>query len=225
MQVELIRNGKVNYFYASDQFKGMRQDCTVQHLCNEVSASIYEAHGRCALEHGDAAEYNQCQAQLTQHYQAGISGAREEFAAYRLLNQAVHAGRGNNAGVLSCLQSLTVEVRRSDCILLFFWLMPTRSFLHTLLSLYCILSLSARFLMHVHWENVFITAKGPGFRTAFISLASSAVSRRLIYLQELHGSCYLLVEGRRRAFLQGKILNLARSCRTLPTPSSGMHFR
>lgn len=107
--VDLLRMGKVNYFYAADQFKGMRQDCTVQHLCNELSASIYEAHARCALEHGDAAEYNQCQAQLIQHYQTGISGAHEEFAAYRLLNQAVHAGRGNHAGVLSCLQSLTIE--------------------------------------------------------------------------------------------------------------------
>ena len=108
--MDLIRDGKVNYFYAADQFKGMRQDCTVQHLCNGLSASIYEAHARCALEHGDAAEYNQCQAQLIQHYQAGICSAHEEFAAYRLLNQAVHARRGNHAGVLSCLQSLTVEV-------------------------------------------------------------------------------------------------------------------
>ncbi len=114
MQVDLLRNGKVTYFYAADQFKGMRQDCTVQHLCNDLSASIYEAHARCALEHGDTAEYNQCQAQLMQHYQTGIAGAREEFAAYRLLNQAVHAGRGNNAGVLYCLQSLTLEVNLSS---------------------------------------------------------------------------------------------------------------
>lgn len=119
LQVDLLRNGKVTYFYAADQFKGMRQDCTVQHLCNELSASIYEAHARSALEHGDPAEYNQCQAQLIQHYQSGISGSHEEFAAYRLLNQAVHAKRGNNAGVLSCLQSLTQEVRHSTDTLQF----------------------------------------------------------------------------------------------------------
>ena len=109
-QVDLLRRKQVNYFYASDQFKGMRQDCTVQHLHNALSASIYEAHARSALEYGDTAEYNQCQAQLLQHYQTGIKGAQEEFAAYRLLHQSVHAGRGNNAGVLFCLQSLTLEV-------------------------------------------------------------------------------------------------------------------
>ena len=110
MQVDLLRRKEVNYFYASDQFKGMRQDCTVQHLRNALSAGIYEAHARCALEHGDTAEYNQCQAQLFQHYQAGISGAQQEFTAYRLLYQSVHAGRGNHAGVLSCLQSILLEV-------------------------------------------------------------------------------------------------------------------
>lgn len=105
----------MTYFYAADQFKGMRQDCTVQHLCNATSASIYEAHARSALEHGDTAEYNQCQAQLMQHYQAGIVGAQQEFTAYRLLYQSIHAGRGNHAGVLSCLQSISPEVRIQSC--------------------------------------------------------------------------------------------------------------
>lgn len=109
----------MTYFYASDQFKGMRQDCTVQHLQNSVSASIYEAHARCALEHGDTAEYNQCQAQLMQHYQAGIVGAREEFTAYRILHQSIHVGRGNHAALLSCLQSITPEVH-----FLLQWLLP-----------------------------------------------------------------------------------------------------
>lgn len=110
LQVGLLRRKEVAYFFASDQFKGMRQDCTVQHLQNEVSASIYEAHARCALEHGDMAEFNQCQAQLLQHYKAGISGCRQEFVSYRVIHQSVHAGGGDRAALLTCLQSISPEV-------------------------------------------------------------------------------------------------------------------
>ena len=106
----LLREGKVTYFYAVDQFKGMRQDCTVQHLKNELSVSIYEAHARSALEYGDIGEYNQCQGQLAQHYAAGVSGCREEFLAYRILYQAVHAGKDNRVALLTCLQSVSSEV-------------------------------------------------------------------------------------------------------------------
>ena len=35
--VHLLRQGAQNYFYALDQFKGMRQDCTVQHLRNDLT--------------------------------------------------------------------------------------------------------------------------------------------------------------------------------------------
>ena len=39
--VHLLRQGKQNYFYALDQFKGMRQDCTVQHLRNDLTVRHY----------------------------------------------------------------------------------------------------------------------------------------------------------------------------------------
>ncbi|CAL5222496.1 g4870 [Coccomyxa viridis] len=104
--VHLLRQGKQNYFYALDQFKGMRQDCTVQHLRNDLTVNIYEAHARAALEYGDNAEYNQCQTQLDFLYRdSSVPGCRAEFAAYRILYQTAHAKQGDNAGLLNTLRN------------------------------------------------------------------------------------------------------------------------
>lgn len=67
---------------------------------------MYEAHARAALEYGDNAEYNQCQAQLAILYAKGLPGAHAEFGAYRLLYQAVYALHGEGRKLLGTLRQL-----------------------------------------------------------------------------------------------------------------------
>ena len=111
----LLRSGAVNYFYAQDQFKGLRQDCTVQHLRSPLAAAVYESHARAALEYGDTAEYNQCQAQLDGLYADGVSGCKAEFTAYRILYQTAHARAGNSVALLNTLRAVPPEVSSYLC--------------------------------------------------------------------------------------------------------------
>lgn len=110
--VRLIASGEVNYFYAQDQFKGMRQDCVVQAVQGPLAVAVYEAHARAALEYGDVAEYNQCQGQVGVLYAEGVKsagGCEPEFLAYRILYQAVHARHGEMLALLNTLRKVKAE--------------------------------------------------------------------------------------------------------------------
>ncbi|GFR50259.1 hypothetical protein Agub_g12445 [Astrephomene gubernaculifera] len=103
--VGLIARGEATYFYSLDQFKGMRQDCTVQHLRNALAVKVYEAHARSSLEYGDTAEFNQCQARLGHLYAEGQPGCLAEFTAYRLLYETMHcaSASGRSEGMAKSL--------------------------------------------------------------------------------------------------------------------------
>ncbi len=98
---------------SSSNMQGMRQDCTVQHIRGELAARVYEAHARAALEYGDVAEFNQCQAQLHLLYGEGVAGCRDEFLAYRLLYQSLHARRGEKVQLMRSLKQVTAQDARA----------------------------------------------------------------------------------------------------------------
>ena len=113
--VGLMAGRGVTYFYAADQFKGLRQDCTVQRLRGRVTAAVYEAHARAALEYGDAAEFNQCQAQLVGLHAGGAADGDTgaEFLAYRILYQAAHA-RTSAGERLALLRTLEAAAKAAE---------------------------------------------------------------------------------------------------------------
>lgn len=105
--IQRIALKEVNYFYAQDQFKGLRQDCVIQAIRKPLTTAVYEAHARAALEYGDLAEYNQCQGQLKVLYAEGATDEHScvsEFVAYRILYQTVHVRHGEGLALLHTLR-------------------------------------------------------------------------------------------------------------------------
>lgn len=79
----------LDWYYATDQLKAMRQDLVVQQVRDELAADVYETHAREALKAGDYAEYNQCQSALKALYRDGVKGCEPEFVAYRIMYFAI----------------------------------------------------------------------------------------------------------------------------------------
>uniref|UniRef100_A0A2P2JYW0 Leukocyte receptor cluster member 8 homolog n=1 Tax=Rhizophora mucronata TaxID=61149 RepID=A0A2P2JYW0_RHIMU len=104
----MVQNSQKNYLYKCDQLKSIRQDLTVQRICNQLTVKVYETHARFALEAGDLPEYNQCQSQLKTLYAEGIEGCHLEFAAYNLLCVILHSS--NNRDLLSSMSRLVTVV-------------------------------------------------------------------------------------------------------------------
>ena len=111
----LIRKWKDehNYGYICDQFKSLRQDLTVQHIKNEFTVRVYEAHARIALEKGDLGEYNQCQTQLRALYKLNLGGCPGEFLAYRIF-YFIHTC--NRTGMNDVLADLTPSDKQHPAV-------------------------------------------------------------------------------------------------------------
>ncbi|KGN50492.1 SAC3 family protein A [Cucumis sativus] len=112
--LNMVKTSQKNYLYKCDQLKSIRQDLTVQRIRNQLTAKVYETHGRLALEVGDLPEYNQCQSQLKTLYAEGIEGCHMEFAAYNLLCAILHSN--NKRDLLSLMSRLSDQAKKDVAV-------------------------------------------------------------------------------------------------------------
>mmetsp|Transcript_3861 Transcript_3861/g.15319 ORF Transcript_3861/g.15319 Transcript_3861/m.15319 type:complete len:763 (+) Transcript_3861:1659-3947(+) len=113
---EKWRDNAVDYEWACNQLKAIRQDLTVQCIKSRLAVNVYETHARVALENADMNEYNQCQTQLKELYAAlGDDSAASkhhcEFLAYRVLYYlylAACAAPGTQSGAATSAELLRI---------------------------------------------------------------------------------------------------------------------
>mmetsp|Transcript_14614 Transcript_14614/g.17060 ORF Transcript_14614/g.17060 Transcript_14614/m.17060 type:complete len:642 (-) Transcript_14614:161-2086(-) len=113
------KNSSVNYLWACEQLKSIRQDLTIQHVRNDFTCKVYETHARIALEQEDLKEFNQCQTKLVELYQKyGSKKCHREFAAYRIFYQIYTKYKYNqpSSEMAVLLASLTKEQRESRVV-------------------------------------------------------------------------------------------------------------
>jgi hypothetical protein len=104
------KNKEADYNYISVQFRSIRQDMTIQNIQNDLTVKVYETHARIALESYDINQFNQCQTQLIDLYEAGLKGNDIEFLAYRIIYLALQGIRYDMEDLLKNLDKSKFEI-------------------------------------------------------------------------------------------------------------------
>ena len=86
------------YSFLNNQYKAIRQDLRVQHVKNEFVVDVYETHARICLEYEDIPEVNQCQTQLHELYNLGLSSVSFMAASDGGSGSGSGGGSGSGSG-------------------------------------------------------------------------------------------------------------------------------